>query len=157
MPRRSLHATVRLDAIRLELFALVTDPLFRLEKLRAVDEPTLIVDPAVDEIGVVERQLGGPVDDVIGRFDAQHEAVILVADLVPPAAEAAAGVNVLFLQFGQELLEDAFALEGWGWVTVVEATVVGADYFVIGFEHFGVDEALDAVGEHVGVVDWLHG
>ena len=81
--------------------------------------------------------------------------MVLVADFVSPAAEAAAGVDVLFLELGEELFEDAFALEGWGWVTVVEAAVVGADDLVIGLEHFGVDETLDAVTEHVCVVDGL--
>ena len=94
---------------------------------------------------------------MIGRFHTQHEAVVLVADLVSPAAEAAAGVYVLFLELGEELLQDAFALEAWSRVAVVEAAVVCADDFVIGLDHFRVEEALDAVAEHVCVVDGLQG
>ena len=112
--------------------------------------------PAVDKVRVVERQLGGTVDDVIGRLDAEHERVILVADLVAPAAEAAARVDVFGLEGGQEFGEDAFALEGGGRVAVVEAAVVGRDDFVVGAEHFGVEEALDGFFKEVGVVDGLH-
>ena len=83
--------------------------------------------------------------------------MILVTDLVPPAAKATAGVDVLGLEFGQDLLEDAFALEAGGWVAVVKAAMVGGDNFVSGFEHLGVDETLDAVPEEVLIVDGLHG
>jgi hypothetical protein len=37
------------------------------------------------------------------------------------------------------------------------AAVVGADDLVLGAHHLGVDEALDAVAEHVLLVDGLHG
>ena len=82
--------------------------------------------------------------------------MVLVADLVAPAAEAAARVDAHVLQRGQELGEGGFALEGRGRVAVVEAAVVGRDDFVGGAQHFGVDEAADAVAEHVGGVDGLH-
>ncbi len=82
--------------------------------------------------------------------------MILVPDFVAPAAEAAAGVDVEVLQLGQELLENAFALESRGRVTVIEAAVVGGDNLVGWAEHFGVEEPFDAVAEHVVVVDRLH-
>ena len=94
---------------------------------------------------------------MIRGFHAQHEAVVLVADLVAPAAEAAARVYVFFLEAGQELGEDAFAFEGGGRVAVVEAAVVGGYDFVGGAEHFCGEQAFDAVGEEVGVVDGLEG
>ena len=128
----------------------------RLEELGALDEAALGVLAAVDEVGVVEREFGGAVDDVVRGLDAEHEGVVLVADLVAPAAEAAARVDALGFELGEQLLEDAFALEGRGRVAVVEAAVVGAHDLVGGLEHFRVDEAADAVCEHVGVVDGLH-
>ena len=106
-----------------------------------------MIDPPIHKIRIIERQFRRTVDDMIGRLDPQHEAVILIADFVAPAAEAAAGVDVFFLEFGQELFEDAFAFEGRGRVAVVEAAVVSGDDFVGGFEHVGCDEAFDAVGE----------
>ena len=79
--------------------------------------------------------------------------MILVPDLISPATEPAPGVNVHVLEFGQELFEDALTLEGRGWVAVVEAAVVGRDDLVGGFEHVGVEEALDGVFEKGGGVD----
>ena len=52
--------------------------------MSAVHQSPFRVDSAVDEIGVVERQLGSTVDDVVGRLDAEHETVVLVFDLVLP-------------------------------------------------------------------------
>ena len=83
---------------------------------------------------------------MIGGLDAEHEAVVLVADLVAPGAEAAAGVDVFLLEFGEELLQHALALEGRGRVAVVEAAVVGGDDFVVGLQHGRVYEAGDAGG-----------
>lgn len=150
----SLRQAVRDDG---RLGVWITNARTALEELRPVHEPPLVIDPAVDEVWVIEGQLGGAVDDMVGGLDAEHEAVVLVADLVTPAAEAAAGVDVFGLEGGEELFEDAFALEGRGRVAVVEAAVVGADDFVGGAEHGGVDEALDAVCEEGGVVDGFHG
>ncbi len=116
-----------------------------------------MIDPSIDEVRIIQRQFRGPIDDIIGRLDTQHETMILVTDFVAPAAEAAAGVDVFFLEAGEELCEDGFALEGGGRVAVVEAAVVGGHDFVGGLEHFGRDEAFDAVGQHVGVVDGLQG
>lgn len=135
----------------------IPDALATLEILRPVHEPPLRVLAPVDEIRVVERELDGAVDDGVGGLDAQHEGVVLVADFVAPAAEAAAREDVLFLQFGEELLEDALALEGRGRVAVVEAAVVGGDEFVGGLEHLRGDEAADGVLEEGGVVDGFHG
>ena len=83
--------------------------------------------------------------------------MILITDLVAPAAEATAGVDIFFLEFGEELFEHAFAFEGGGWVAVVEAAVVGGYDFVGGLEHFGCDEALYAICEEVFVVDGFEG
>lgn len=41
----------------------------------------LVVLPAVDNIGVVQRQLDAPVDDIVDRLHAQHERVVLVRHL----------------------------------------------------------------------------
>ena len=141
---------------RMQRHPAIPNPLHALEKLRAVHQPALVINAAIDEIGIVERQLGGAVDDVVGGLDTQHERVVLVADLVAPAAEAAARVDAAVLELGQELFEGAFALERRGWVAVVEAAVVGADDLVGGAEHFGGDEAADAVVEEGGVVDGFH-
>ena len=73
--------------------------------------------------------------------------MILVPNFVAPATEAAAGEDVAGLEFREELLKHAFALERRGWVAVVEAAVVGADDLVGGAEHLGIDEAADAVLE----------
>jgi hypothetical protein len=83
--------------------------------------------------------------------------VILVADLVAPAAEAATGVDALGLEAGEELGEDTFTLERRGGVAVVEAAVVGGDDLVFGLDHLGVDETLDGIGEEGVVVDGLVG
>ena len=83
--------------------------------------------------------------------------MILITDFISPAAETATRIDVLFLEFGKELFEHAFALETWGWVAVVKASVVGAYDFVGWLEHFGVDEAGDAVSEHVFLIDRFHG
>ena len=132
---------------RTERFSGIPDPLLALEKLRSVHQPPLVIDPAVDEIGIIQCQLRCAVDDMICRLHAEHEGVILVSDFVAPAAEPAAGEDIAGLEFWEELLEHAFALEGWRRVAVVEAAVVGADDLVVGTEHFGVDEATDAVLE----------
>lgn len=116
-----------------------------------------MVRAPVDEIGVVQGEFGGAVDDVIGGLDAQHEGMVLVADLVAPAAEAAAGVDVFGLEPGQQGREHAFALEGRGRVAVVEAAVVGRDELVGGLEHVGADEAADGVFDDGSVGDGFEG
>ena len=132
------------------------DALLALEKLFALHQAPFMILPSVHKVRIVKRQLGGTVHDVIGGFHAEHKRVILVADLVAPAAEASARVDVFGLEGGEEFGEDAFALEGGGWVAVVEAAVVGRDDFVVRPEHFGVEEALDGFFEEVGVVDGFH-
>lgn len=113
-----------------------------------------MIHPPIDEIGIIQRQLRRAVNDVIRRLHAQHETVILIAHLVSPATETPARVDVVFvLEGGEELLEDAFALEGGGWVPVVEAAVVRADDLVRGLEHRGGEEACDAVFEDGGFLD----
>ena len=115
-----------------------------------------MINAAVDEIRIIERQLRRSINDIIGSLDTKHKRVVLVADLVAPAAEAAARVDGFVLELGEELFEDAFALEGWGGVTVVEAAVVGAHDLVGGLQHRGVGEALDAVFEEMSAVDGFH-
>lgn len=137
--------------------SLIPDPLPALEELRPIHQPPLMIDPSIHEIRIIQRQLRRAVDDVIGCLDTQHEAVILVAHLVAPAAEPAPREDVLGLQGGEELFEHALALEGRGRVAVVEAAVVGRDDLVGGLEHGGVEEAADGVGKEGGVVDGLEG
>ena len=132
------------------------DALLAAEELRAVEQAALVVVAAVHEIGVVEGQLGGAVDDVVHRLDAQHEAVVLVADLVAPRPEAAARPDVLLFQGGEKLLQGAFALERRRWVAVVEAAVVGGYDLVCWLQHFRVNEPLDRVPKEVLCVDGLH-
>lgn len=107
-----------------------------------------MIHPPIDKIRIIQRQLRRSIDDIIRCLHPQHEAVILVTDLVSPASETPAGVDVVFiLEGGEELFKDAFALEGRGGVAVIEAAVVGRDDFVVGLEHRGVEEAGDAVFE----------
>lgn len=56
----------------------------------------------------------------------------------------------------KELCEDALTLERRGGVTVVEAAVVGGDDLILGLDHLGVDETLDAVLEHVRLINRFH-
>lgn len=137
--------------------ALVPDALLALEELGPVHQAPLVVDASIDEVRVIQRQLRRAVDDVIGRLHAQHEAVVLIAHLVAPAAEASPREDVLGLQGGEELFEHAFALQGRGGVAVVEAAVVGRDDLVGRLEHGGVEEAADGVGEEVVVVHRFEG
>lgn len=83
--------------------------------------------------------------------------MILIADLVPPAAEAPARIDAQVLQARQQRLEHAFALERRRRVAVVEAAVVGRHEGVRRAQHFGADEAGDAVAEEVGRVDGFEG
>lgn len=59
----------------------------------------------------------------------------------------------MLLQSGEQLCEDAFALEGWGGVAVVETAVVGRDYLVTGRKHLGVDETLEGIGDERVIID----
>ena len=79
--------------------------------------------------------------------------MILIPDFVPPAPEAAARIDPHVLQLGEELFKNAFAFKAGGRVAVVEAAVVGGDDLVGGLQHFGVDEAADAVFQESFVVD----
>lgn len=120
-------------------------------------ETTLSVLAGVDEVGVVEGQLDSTAVDGIDSLNTEHEGVVLVTNLVSPAAEAATGEDVHGLELGEDLLEDALTLESGGGVTVVESTVVGGDDLVLGLDHLGVDKTLDAVLEEVLNIDRLHG
>lgn len=120
-------------------------------------QTTLRVGTGVDEVGVVERQLHSTVDNVVSGLNTQHKGVVLVADLVLPAAEAATRVDVLGLQLGQELCQHAVALKGGCGVTMVEFAVVGGNDLILGQDHLGVDEALNTVLEQALLVNGLHG
>jgi hypothetical protein len=78
-------------------------------------------------------------------------------NLVSPAAETTSGVDVLGLELGKKLFEDALTFKRRGWVTVIETTVISGDNFIIRLDHFGVDETLNGVTKDVGLVNWLHG
>jgi len=83
--------------------------------------------------------------------------VILVAHFIAPASETSSGVNASGLELGEELLEDTLTLQGWGWVTVIEAAVVGGNNLVFWFDHLSVDQTLDGISQNIGLVDWLLG
>lgn len=124
--------------------------------LGTVNQTTLGVLTAVDKVGVVQSQLDSAVDNVVNRLHTQHERVVLVADLVAPAAETATRPDALLLKLGQDLGQSALTLQRWGGVAVVEAAVVGGDNLVTRTEHLGVDQTLDGVGQESVVVDGLH-
>lgn len=126
-------------------------------KVVRLSQTTLLVAASVDEVGVVERELDGTVHNVVGSLNTEHERVVLIADLVPPAAEAATGVNVQVLKLRQEVLEDALSLERGSGVAVVEAAVVCGNDLVLRLDHIGVDETLDALLEDLLLVDRFHG
>ena len=83
--------------------------------------------------------------------------MVLVANLVPPAAKPSSGPDIALLQLRQQLLQHAFAFEAGRGIAVVEAAVVDGDDFVLWHEHLCVDETLDAVLDEILVVDGLHG
>jgi hypothetical protein len=83
--------------------------------------------------------------------------MILIANLVSPAAKTASGVDVFGLKLRKELFEDALTFKRRGWVTVIETTVISGNNFIIRLDHFGVDETLNGVTEDVGLVNRLHG
>lgn len=126
------------------------------EHLSAVHQASLVVLSAVDEVGVVESQLNTAVDNVVNSLDTQHEGVVLVADLVAPAAEAATRPDVHALQLGQQLGQSTLAFERGSGVSVVEAAVVGGDDLVGWLEQLGVDESLDGLSQDGLHVDGLH-
>ena len=82
--------------------------------------------------------------------------MILIPHLIPPAAEAAAGENIHFFQLGEQFCQHSLALEGRCRVSVVEGSVVCGDYFVLGFYHVGVYQALDTFCEDFLAVDGFH-
>jgi hypothetical protein len=113
------------------------------EELSTFQKSSLVVLTRVDKVGVVQGQLNGTVHNVISSFDTEHEGMILVADLVAPAAETTSGVDIFSLKLGEKFLENALTLERRSGVTVVKAAVVGGDDFVLGFNHLSVDKTLD--------------
>lgn len=113
--------------------------------LSTIDEATLSVLSAVDEVRVVEGQLNRTVDNVVNSLNTKHERVVLVTDLVAPASETATRPDALLLKLGEKLSESTLTLQRWGGVTVVESAVVGRDNLVVGVEHLSVNETLDGV------------
>ena len=160
VPHLEVHIADGFDAHLLsgaEGDLVIANALHALEVLGAVHEPPLVIAPGVDEVGVVERQLSGAVHDVVRGLDTEHERVVLVADLVLPAAEAATAEDVAVLELRQELLQHAIALKGWSRVAVVEAAVVGRYNLVVGLKHVSVDETLNGILEKCVVVDGFLG
>lgn len=82
--------------------------------------------------------------------------MVLVTNLIAPAAEAATGPDVKILELGQDLGESAFTLERGSGVSVVEAAVVSRDDLVTRPEHLSVDETLDRLSKKSLEVDGLH-
>lgn len=122
-----------------------------------LSEASLSVLAGVDKVGIVECQLDGTAVDGIDGLNTEHEGVVLVTDLVSPAAESTTGENVHSLELGEDLLEDTLTLKGGGGVTMVESTVVSRDNLVLGLDHLGVNETLDAILEEVLNIDRFHG
>lgn len=113
--------------------------------LSTINEATLSVLSAIDEVRVVEGQLNGTVDNVVNSLNTKHERVVLVTDFVAPASETATRPDALLLKLREKLSESTLTLQRWGGVTVVESAVVGRDNLVIGLEHLSVNETLDGV------------
>lgn len=130
---------------------------FIAEDFETFGETALLVLAPVDKVGIVEGELDGAIENVVCGFDAEHEAMILIANLVAPAAEATARVDIHGLELGEQLGEHAFALEGGRRVAVVEASVVCGYNLIIGREHLRVDETLQGVAHDVLHVDGFHG
>lgn len=81
--------------------------------------------------------------------------VVLVADFVLPRSKPTTRQNVLLLEVGQDLAQGTITLETGSGVTVVKATDVGADNFVLWFQQVSVDQTLNAVREQGVMVDRL--
>lgn len=147
-----MHASgkvIRLLAVRRKLSG-------RLEEGVGLLQPPLGVSTAVDEVGVVERQLDSAVDNVVCRLHTEHERVVLVTNFVLPAAEATTRVDVLGLQLGQQLSQDTITLDGGRRVAVVELAMVSRDDLILRQDHLSVDQALDTVLKQVLLVHRLH-
>lgn len=115
----------------------------------------LSVFARVNEVRVVQRQFDGAVHNVVSSLDTEHKRMVLVADLVPPATEPTSRVDAKVLKLREKLRQDALTLESGRGVTVVKFAVVGRDDLVLGLDQIGVNQALDAVLEKVGLVDRL--
>jgi hypothetical protein len=60
------------------------------------------------------------------------------------------------LEFGEEFLKNALTFERRRRIPVVEASVIGRDNFIFRLDHLGIDEALNAVLQEVGMINRLH-
>ena len=69
-----------------------------------LSETTLSVLAGVDKVGVVESQLDSTAVDGINGLNTEHEGVVLVTDLISPAAEAATREDVHGLELRENLL-----------------------------------------------------
>src|SRR5881398_484315 len=94
---------------------------------------------AVHAVGAVERRLVAVahVEEAVDQLDALHAAVVLVRDLVLPRAEAAARVDSVGLEAGQEAPKRLVAPEERRRVPVRLATVPEA-------HHLGIAEEIVA-------------
>lgn len=83
----------------------------------------------------------------IDQFDALHEGMVGIGDFVFPQAEAAAAVDAVRFQPGQDGGEDVVAVGGGDGVAVFDATVPAGDdaSCFVGLDDAGADEAGDGV------------
>ena len=63
-------------------------------------QPSLLILPPIDHIREIQRQLHPSKLHVIHRLHAQHEAMILIRNLILPAPEPAPAVDTLRSQLG---------------------------------------------------------
>ena len=97
-----------------------------------------------------QRQLGRPEQDRVGRLDAQHERVVLVAHLVLPAAEPPAGPDGAPAEPGQGGAQGRVPPQGGRGVAVLEPAVVEGDDLVLGGQEAGRDGAAQRVCDDGG-------
>lgn len=68
----------------------------------------------------VGEAYGGAKEDVVSAFNAQHERVVLVADLVLVGPETPARPDPLFPQPGECLVQHGIAPQAGSWVPVLQ-------------------------------------
>lgn len=125
---------------------------------RRVRDAILAAAPVcVGRLGEVDGGFGDTVDEVVGEFDALHEAVVLVADLVFPGAETPAAEDAEFFERGQDGAEDVVAFERRRRIAVVRAIGPGGDDFAAVADELCVEATLDRVLEQARVIDRLGG
>ena len=60
---------------------------------------------------------------VVSALDSEHEGVVLVADLVLPAAKAAARPDVVFPQPWQSLIQSSISVQMWSGIAMLQSPV----------------------------------